>query len=87
MLLLYKLRFDLPDDANRENWTKIIEDWFMKATRDKIEEVYNDDNYFGEFINMLKSDIEPTELVVLMNRISDSLEIQIQRRLWSVLQL
>jgi len=89
LLLLYKLRFDLPDDVNKEKNIKTIEDSFMHATKERIEEIYDADEgeHFEEFLNSLKAEIEDTELVLLMNEISEELNIRIQRRMWELLSL
>ncbi len=59
----------------------------MDATKVRIEELYNDDEHFENFLNVLKSEIETTELLLLMNEISEKLNIRIQRKLWEVLRL
>ncbi|MCW3137277.1 MAG: ATP-binding protein [Methanophagales archaeon] len=89
LLLLYKLRFDLPDDVNKEKRIKVIEDSFMRATKERIEEIYDEDEgeHFEEFLNSLKAEIEDTELVLLMNEISERLDIRIQRKMWELLSL
>ena len=89
LLLLYKLRFDLPDDVNKEIRINVIEDSFMRATKERIEEIYNEDEgeHFEEFLNFLTAEIEDTELVLLMNEISERLDIRIQRRMWELLRL
>ena len=38
---VYKLRFDLPDDVNKEKRIKVIEDSFMRATKERTEEIYD----------------------------------------------
>ena len=89
LLLLYKLRFDLPDDANKENNIKTIEHSFMRATKERIEEIYDEDEskHFEEFLNFLTAEMEDTELVLLMTEISERLDIRIQRRMWELLSL
>ncbi|PXF52450.1 MAG: hypothetical protein C4B56_05985 [Candidatus Methanophagaceae archaeon] len=89
LLLLYKLRFDLPDDVNKEIRIKVIEDSFMRATKERIEEIYNEDEgeHFEEFLNSLTAEIEDTELVLLMNEISERLDIRIQRKMRELLSL
>ena len=87
LLLLYKLRFDLPDDVNKESNIKTIEDSFMRATKERIEEIYDEDGHFEEFLNFLKAEIEDTELVLLMNEISEGLDIRVQRKMWELLRL
>ena len=81
---VYKLRFDLPDDANKE---KRIEDSFMRATKERIEEIYNEDEHFEKFLNSLNAEIEDTELVLLMTEISERLDIRIQRKMRELLRL
>jgi len=83
---VYKLRFDLPDDANKE---KRIEDSFMRATKERIEEIYNEDEdeHFEKFLNSLTAEIEDTELVLLMTEISERLDIRIQRKMRELLSL
>ncbi|MCW7073612.1 MAG: hypothetical protein OCU20_06975, partial [Methanophagales archaeon] len=89
LLLLYKLRFDLSDDVNKGKRIKVIEDSFMRATKERIEEIYDEDEgeHFEEFLNSLKAEIEDTELVLLMNEISERLDIRIQRKMWELLSL
>ena len=89
LLLLYKLRFDLPDDVNKEKRIKVIEDSFTRATKERIEEIYNEDEgeHFEKFLNSLTAEIEDTELVLLMNEISERLDIRVQRRMWELLRL
>jgi len=88
-LLLYKLRFDLPDDVNKEKNIKTIEDSFMRATKERIEEIYDEDEgeHFEEFLNSLNAEIEDTELVLLMTEVSERLDIRIQRKMWELLSL
>ena len=90
LLLLYKLRFDLPDDVNKEKRIKVIEDSFMRATKERIEEIYDEDEdedegeHFEEFLNSLNAEIEDIELVLLMTEISEGLDIRIQRKMWEL---
>ena len=59
----------------------------MRATKERIEEIYNEDEHFEEFLNSLNAEIEDTELVLLMNEISEGLDIRVQRRMWELLRL
>jgi len=63
----------------------------MRATKERIEEIYDEDEdegeHFEEFLNLLKAEIEDTELLLLMNEISERLDIRIQRRMWELLRL
>jgi len=85
LLLLYcKLRFDLPDDVNKEkNIKTILLSCYQRASRGDIQR----DEHFKEFLNSLKAGIENTELVLLMNEISEGLDIRIQRRMWELISL
>ncbi|RLG32018.1 hypothetical protein DRN80_06730, partial [Methanosarcinales archaeon] len=89
LLLLYKLRFDLPDDVNKEKNIKTIKNSFMRATKERIEEIYDEDEgeHFEEFLNFLNAEIEDTELVLLMTEISERLDIRIQRKMRELLRL
>ena len=86
---VYKLRFDLPDDVNKGKRIKVIEDSFMRATKERIEEIYNEDEdeHFEKFLNSLTAEIEDTELVLLMTEISERLDIRIQRKMRELLSL
>ena len=57
----------------------------MRATKERVEEIYNEDGHFEKFLNSLTAEIEDTELVLLMNEISKRLDIRIQRRMWELL--
>ena len=89
LLLLYKLRFDLPDDVNKEKNIKTIKNSFMRATKERIEEIYDEDEgeHFEEFLNFLNAEIEDTELVLLMTEISERWDIRIQRKMRELLRL
>ena len=85
LILLYRLRFDLPEDSKKERRIKIIEDWFAKATKRKMEEIYNKKEDLREFLTFLKAELGDTEIVLLMNEISEELDIRIQKKLWKLL--
>jgi len=87
LFLLYKLRFDLPEDSNREQNIKVIEDLLIKESIKMIEDKYNEGKeHLAEFIDWMKAEIEnQTELVLLMDRISEKLDIKVQRKLWELL--
>ena len=75
------------ETIDEEKNIKTIEDSFMRATKERIEEIYNEDEHFEEFLNSLKAEIEDTELVLLMTEISERLDIRIQRKMWELLSL
>ena len=85
LILLYRLRFDLPEDSKKEGNIKTIEDWFAKATKRKMEEIYNKKEDLREFLTFLKAELGDTEIVLLMNEISEELDIRIQKKLWKLL--
>jgi len=89
LVLLYKLRFDLPDELpdelREEKDNRTIEDLFVKATKGKIERIHNKKEDLREFLTFLKAELGDTEIVLLMNEISEELDIRIQKKLWKLL--
>ncbi|MCW3135486.1 MAG: hypothetical protein N2V77_00875, partial [Canidatus Methanoxibalbensis ujae] len=85
LILLYRLRFDLPEDSMKERRIKIIENWFAKATKRKIEKIYNKEDLRG-FLNFLKAELGDTEIMLLLvNEICKEPDIRIQKKLWALL--
>lgn len=87
LFLLYKLRFDLPEDPNRARNIKVIEDLLIKETIKIVEDKYIEgEEHLAEFIDWMKAEIEnQTELILLMDKISEKLDITVQRKLWELL--
>jgi len=85
LILLYRLRFDLPEDSMKERRIKIIENWFAKATKRKMEEIYNKKEDLRGFLNFLKAELGDTEIMLLMNEICKEPDIRIQKKLWALL--
>ncbi len=80
--LLYKLRFDLPDDTSKQNRIKAIETLLETETEKMIWGEYNKGpNSLKKFIQQLKAEFrDDTEVVLLMNKVGQKLP-------WKVLQL
>jgi ribulose bisphosphate carboxylase small subunit len=87
LFLLFVLRFDLPDDSNRERFIKIIEDLLIKETIKIVEDKYKEgEEHLAEFIDWMKAEIEnQTEVVLLMDKLSEKLDVKVQKKLWALL--
>jgi len=87
LFLLFVLRFDLPDDSNRERFIKIIEDLLIKETIKIVVDKYKEgEEHLAEFIDWMKAEIEnQTEVVLLMDKISEKLDVKVQKKLWALL--
>ena len=87
LFLLFVLRFDLPDNSNRERFIKIIEDLLIKETIKIVVDKYNEGKeHLAEFIDWMKAEIEnQTEVVLLMDKISEKLDFKVQKKLWELL--
>lgn len=81
-ILLYKLRFDLPDNKYKEVEIKLIEE-----TRDEIQSKYNKNNKsITDFVKNLHLALNnETELVILIDRVAEKLPIKIQKSLYEAL--
>jgi hypothetical protein len=77
----------LPEDSKRERNIKVIEDLLIKESIKMIEDKYNKGKeHLAEFIDWIKAEIEnQTELVLLMDKISEKLDIKVQRELLELL--
>jgi len=87
LILLYRLRFDLLKSLEKEGNIKAIENLFVIATKRKIEEIYDNKEDLEGFLNSLKAELGDTEIALLMNEISEELDIRIQRKLRELLSL
>ena len=79
ILLLFKIRFDLPSKIN------VINDLVVTETTTKLLSEYNNEmSNFKEFIQKIKAVIsDETELVLFMNEISDRVPLNIQKLIWN----
>ncbi|MGB7001172.1 MAG: hypothetical protein WBE22_04050, partial [Halobacteriota archaeon] len=87
LFLLFVLRFDLPDDSNRERFIKGIEDLVIKETIKIVEDKYKEgEEHLAEFIDLMKAETEnQTEVVLLLDKISEKLDFKVQKKLWELL--
>src|SRR5659263_216497 len=85
-ILLYKLRFDLSENENKEN-VHFIEIIFIEETRDEIESKYNKNNKsMTDFVEDLHSVLnDEIEFVILIGRVVENLHINIQKSLYDAL--
>lgn len=81
-ILLYKLRYDLPDIENRK-----VEITFIEETRDEIKSKYDIDNKsITEFVQNLHLVLNnEIELVILIDRVAENLPNKIQKSLYEAL--
>ena len=85
--LLYKLRFNLPDDERKENIIKQIENTYIEETQNAIKSEYNKNNgNVTDFVKNLQSIFEDdNELIILIYRIAENLPETIQESLYETL--
>ena len=78
LTLLYKLRFDLPNDENKQKNIKFIEDKISEMIKNMLEtEFEDDDSDLGAFIDKIKSELDDAEIILL--KASEDLPLKIQR--------
>ena len=85
-ILLYKLRFDLPDNENKEK-VHYIEIMFIEETQNEIQSKYNKNNKsITDFVMNLHLILnDETELVILIDRVAENLPTGIQKILYESL--
>ena len=84
LLLLYTLRFDLPDDQNKQKYVQNIENLIVHETINIIEDACNKGTeYVKECIQMIKTEfINETDAVLLLNNVTEKLPRQVQKLIW-----
>ena len=86
LILLYKLRFDLPNDNVKEKQIQHIEIAVVEETRNTVQCNYNNNGTLTDFVKNLQSVIKDnTELIILIDRVSENVPIGIQNSLYEAL--
>jgi hypothetical protein len=87
LILLYKLRHDLPEEPNKFNNIKEIENCFLSETVKLMEREYNKSReHLKAIIQKIQGIFrDETEFVLLMNKISFLLPFEVQKVLWEIL--
>ena len=77
LILLYKIRFDLPESENKQENIKQVESLFIEMTENKIESEYEKHNSdLSKFIDEIKYELEDAELILLEACENSPLKIQ-----------
>ena len=81
LVLLYKLRFDLPDDPDRHKRNKLIEEMFVEETVKISESEYNKGaENFKVFLQKIKTELgDDTDVVLLMDKVAEKLPLKAQK--------
>ena len=78
LTLLYKVRFDLPDDDSKQRNIMFIENKIVESIKDIIEtEFENDASILCAFIDTIKTELDDAELILL--KASEDLPLRIQK--------
>ena len=84
--LLYKLRSNFPIYQNKEENIKAIEDFFIKISKELIENInVKDEKFLKEFTNLVKGAVKnQDEFEFLLNKIIENIDIKKKRKLWEI---
>ncbi|PKP59869.1 MAG: hypothetical protein CVT88_04390 [Candidatus Altiarchaeales archaeon HGW-Altiarchaeales-1] len=90
LFLLYKLRYSLPDDRNKQENIKKIENLCVEETAKRLNEEYKEYNVNKEnlekFIQMIKFELNETDFVILMNESISKLPSNIEKQMWKLIE-